>query len=237
MVEIKGKFLESINRTKAVKSFRFVPDKKINFQAGQFAQVIFDEANRGNKSLNKYLSFSCSPEKGYIEVTKRISDSEFSHQLQKLKQGESVLFKAPMGNCIYDERYKKIAFLAGGIGITPVISIIEYIIMNKLSVDVCLFYANRTEEDIAFKDELENWQQNNNILRVTYSVDEGIPTDKHYVRGFLNKDILLSKIPDWNERFIFVFGPPSMVTAMENICIGIACNKEMIKTESFIGYA
>jgi ferredoxin-NADP reductase len=78
MKEVKVKFIEKIKRTPSVTSFRFLPAEKIDFIPGQFLQIIFDEKNRGNKDLNKYLSFSCSPQRDYIEITKRLSESEFS---------------------------------------------------------------------------------------------------------------------------------------------------------------
>ena len=78
MKEIKAKFDRKIKRTEAAESFRFVPKERIDFLPGQFVQVNFDEKNKSNKALNKYLSFSCAPGKSYFEVTKKLSESEFS---------------------------------------------------------------------------------------------------------------------------------------------------------------
>ena len=113
---IKTRFLESVNRTPTVESFRFVPEEKIDFIPGQFLQVMFDVDNAGNKELNKYLSFSCAPGKDYIEVTKRISESNFSKKLTGLNINDSVLIKAPMGNCVFKEEYKRITAIARYIG-------------------------------------------------------------------------------------------------------------------------
>ena len=86
--------------------------------------------------MNKYLSFSSSPTNDYIEVTKRLSDSVFSQKLKALKPSDEVLLKGPSGNCVLKEEYKKIGFLIGGIGITPVISMIEYIVDKKLVINI-----------------------------------------------------------------------------------------------------
>jgi len=164
------KFIEKIKRTETVRSFRFKSEQKVDFYPGQFLQVIFDEQNKNNRNLNKYLSFSSAPDKDYIEVTKRISDSEFSQRLLELKPGSRILMKAPMGTCIFKDEYEKIGFLIGGIGITPVISILEYIIDKGLATDVCLLYSNKTEDDIAFKPEIDNWSKNNSKIKVIYTV-------------------------------------------------------------------
>ena len=105
MEELKVKLIANIKRTPSVESFRFSP-KKIAFIPGQFLQLIFDEVNEDNKNLNKYLSFSSSPSKDYIEVTKRLSDSDFSGRLKGLKINQELLIKAPLGNCIFKEEYK-----------------------------------------------------------------------------------------------------------------------------------
>lgn len=236
MEEIKAKLIQSIKRTSSVESFRFLPERKINFIAGQFLQLIFEQKNRNNIELNKYLSFSSSPGHDYFEVTKRISESGFSLKLKSLKIGNDVLFKAPLGACVFKDEYKKIAFLIGGIGITPVISIIEYIAENKINTDVLLFYSNRNEEDIAFKSELDRWRENNPNIKIIYTVTDFQPVNKEYIFGRIDKDLLLNKIPDITERVFFIFGPPKMVETMKNTCLEINPVKENIKTESFMGY-
>lgn len=236
MKEINVRFIERIKRTPTIDSFRFIPVEKIDFIPGQFSEIIFDENKRSNKELNKYLSFSSSPAKNYIEVTKRLSNSQFSQKLQGLTPGDEVLFKTPLGNCVFKNNYKKIGFLIGGIGITPVISIIGYIIDNNLNTDICLAYSNRTEEDIAFKKELDYWQKINKNIKVYYLVSDCRPKDSSCVFGRIDLDFLKSGYCDSKDRIFFIFGPPKMVEAMGGLCLEIGCNKENIKTENFIGY-
>ena len=81
MQEYKVRLREKVVRTGSVTSFRFSAGERINFEPGQFLELVFDTADRKNRQLNKYLSFSSSPTKDYIEVTKRLSGSEFSGRL------------------------------------------------------------------------------------------------------------------------------------------------------------
>ena len=236
MQEIRVSLSERIKRTQTVESFRFCAKEKINFVPGQFLQLIFDEENRDNKELNKYLSFSSLPSKNYLEVTKRISDSNFSQRLKNLKIGDELLLKAPLGNCVFNPEYEKIGFLIGGIGITPVISIIGYIVDEKLNTDAILLYSNRREEDIAFKGELDHWRSVNYNIKVIYTVTDCPPKDSRCIFGRINKELISQNAPDFRERIFFIFGPPKMVNAMNNLCLELGCPKENIKTESFIGY-
>ena len=236
MKEVKAKLVEVIKRTESIMSFRFLLAEKIDFLPGQFLEVIFDENNRSNKELNKYLSLSCSPGKNYIEATKRISDSHFCQRLKGLKKGDQVVLKLPLGACVYRDEYKNITFLIGGIGITPVISILEYIVEKKLDTEVNLFYSNRSEEDIAFKKELDRWQAENQRIKVYYTVTECRPKDSGCIFGRIDKLLLSQKACDLNQRVVYIFGPPKMVEAMYNLTLELSCNKENVMTEKFLGY-
>jgi ferredoxin-NADP reductase len=236
MREIKAILTERITRTPTIESFRFKTKEEIDFIPGQFLQVILDEENRQNKDLNKYLSFSSSPTRDYLEFSKRLSQSEFSQRLRKLEVNDEVLLKAPLGNCVFEDNQRKISFLIGGIGITPVVSIIEYIMEKKLDTDIFLVYSNRTEEEIAFKQELDYWQSVNKNLKIIYTVSECEPKDKTCIFGVINQELLTKRVCDLNERIVFIFGPPKMVETMVDLATQIGCSKDNIKIENFIGY-
>lgn len=234
--QLRGKLTERIKRTPSIESFRFITDEKLDFTPGQFIQVIFDENNLSNKELNKYLSFSSSPSRQYFEVTKRLSQSKFSEKLSRLSIGSQVLFKAPMGSCVFREDYGRIGFLIGGIGITPVISIIEFIAERGLNTDVVLLYSNRTEEEIAFLKELNEWQKANTNIKVVYTVTDCKPKDAICIEGRINKSIFLDNFKEPGQRVFFIFGPPKMVEAMESLCLEAGVLLDNLKTESFVGY-
>ncbi|HNX81775.1 MAG TPA: FAD-binding oxidoreductase [Candidatus Omnitrophota bacterium] len=236
MKEIRVKFIERIRRTPTVESFRFQPQEPLDFLPGQFLQIIFDETNRGNKELNKYLSFSSSPTKPYIEVTKRLSQSVFSARLNSLKIGDEVLIKAAMGTCVFDPADQKIGFLIGGIGITPVMSILEYIVAKNLSTQVHLVYSNRTDDEIAFRRELDAWKREYANIKVSYTLTECQPKDNTCLFGAIDQKLLYTHVCDLAERVIFIFGPPRMVEAMRQLSLDLGCATNRVKVENFVGY-
>jgi len=235
--EISGKLIEKIQRTPSVVSFRFFSEDKLQFIAGQFLNVIFDESNLSNRELNKFLSFSSGPSKNYFEITKRLSSSSFSDKLRNLKINDRVKFKAPMGNCVLNsDIHKKTVFLVGGIGITPVISIIENEAEKNSFNDIILFYANRSDEEIAFRKELDSFKNNLGKLKIYYIVSECKTGDKNCIVGNIDKNVIIENVADIAERFFFIFGPPGMVTSAKTICAEIGCKNDKILSESFMGY-
>lgn len=234
--EIKGRFLEVLERTDDVKSFRFKLENDFGFKAGQFLQVIFNQENRADKELNKYLSFSCSQSHDYLEVTKKISQSAFSQKLLNLKPGDQVLFKGPMGNCVLTGEERKVGFLAGGIGITPVISILEDVVERNEVIDIVLLYSNWTSKDIAFRKQLDEWSRDFDHIKIVHTLVTREATDEHCFEGVIDADLVAQHMSDATERDMFVFGPPGMVNAMKDLCNKLGCDKEKVKAETFMGY-
>ena len=116
------------------------------------------------------------------------------------------------------------------------ISIIEDIVEKKLNIDVHLIYSNRTEEEIAFKKELDGWQAINSDIKVTHLISDYQPKDKTCVYGRIDKGLIKGRMPDLGERILFIFGPPKMVEAMKILSLELGASPENIKTEAFMGY-
>jgi len=235
-MEFYAEFTKRIKRTDNVISFRFITSEIFNFSAGQFIKIIFDKSDYKNNILNKYLSISNAPWKSYIEVTKKISDSDFSKKLLNLKLNDKVLLKGPMGKCIHNIEDKKIGFLIGGIGVTPVISIIESIIEKNIDIQITFLYSNWLEKDIAFKSILDKWAQQYPLLKIIYILKETEEKSSQFFKGFITKEIIEKEFSDFKNNKIFIFGPPIMVNKIKEMCIDIGCLKENLQIEQFTGY-
>jgi len=232
-VESEVKIKEIIQRTYNVKSFRLGVDNGIDFKAGQFLQVTL----QNDPQLERYLSISSSPsEKGHIEFTKKITESDFSMMLTILKPGDYVKIKYPFGNFTLDETSKKIAFLSGGIGITPIRSICKFVVDKNIGTDMVLIYANRTINDIAFREDFDQMQKQYPKVKVVHVLSE--PSGELISRaGRVNSQVIKDDIPDYLERRFYLCGPPAMVEAMKKILSEeLILPKENIITENFIGY-
>ncbi|MDD4954274.1 MAG: FAD-dependent oxidoreductase, partial [Candidatus Omnitrophica bacterium] len=170
--EVEARVKEIIPRTYNVKSFRFDVGQVVTFKAGQFLCATL----KTEASCKRYLSISNSPtETGYIEFTKKITNSDFSKALEALKIGDVLYINYPSGNFILKDPKEKAAFLSGGIGITPIRSICKYVVDTNLGTDMVLLYANRTIGDIVFKEDFEVMQRDYPRLRVCHVLSEPAP--------------------------------------------------------------
>ncbi|MDD4894847.1 MAG: FAD-binding oxidoreductase [Candidatus Omnitrophica bacterium] len=231
--ELELKVKEIIPRTENVKSFRLDIDRNIDYKAGQFLCVSL----KTEKECKRYLSISSSPtEQGYIEFTKKITQSDFSTALNNLKPGDSLIVKYPMGNFTLRDDYKKIAFLSGGIGITPIRSMAKFAADKKLDIDMILVYANRSIRDIVFKEDFDIMQKQHPKLKVAHVLCEPAPGFK-CVTGLINAQVIKNEILDYPQRKFYICGPPLMIEAMQKILTEeLFLPKEGIITEKFMGY-
>lgn len=234
--EFETEVIEIIQRTHDVKSFRFKLKEEIHFKPGQFfvLTILINDME-----ATKHFSFSNSPtENGYVEFTKRITGSEFSSALNKLKVGDWARLKLPYGFFTFEGEYEKVAFLTGGIGITAIRSICKFATDKRLPTDIILIYANRTENDIAFKEELSRMEAENKHLKVVYVLTHPLDVDKWKGRrGHINAEMVKEDIPDYGGRTFYICGPPRMVESLKSILLSdLKLDKKRVISEHFLGY-
>jgi ferredoxin-NADP reductase len=206
----------------------------VPFAAGQYARICFNAQDPNDRELNKFLSFSYAPGSGYVEFTKRISQSAFSRALMALKTGDPVGLGEAKGHCVLAPMYRKVLYLVGGIGITPAISMLDDVYPRGKSLDAVLLYANRSPEDAAFKETFDAWNGKRGFSVVYTYTDCDVKG--HCEFGFINEEMLRRRVPDWKDRTVFVFGPPAMVKATRELCAAMGIEKEHVLFETFAGY-
>jgi ferredoxin-NADP reductase len=232
-MKFETKINEIIPRTVDVTSYRFPRPSELTYKPGQF---FFVTIKQGDKELTHHFSFSSSPtEKEHFEFTKKFTDHEYSMALKAAKVGDWARIDAPYGQFTFEGEYPKIALLAGGIGITPFMSIIKNATDKRLGSKITLFYGCRSENDIAFKEELENMQNENKNLKMVCIVNQ--PTSQWKGEtGIITADMIKKALPDYKENVFYTCGPPPMVKVMEAIIESLGLPKTQMKQEYFTGY-
>ncbi len=237
MIEFETEVLNIIQRTHNVKSFRFRIKEDVDFKPGQF---FFVTIKVEGAERTKHFSFSNSPtEKGYVEFTKRITDSEYSKALERLSIGDWARLRMPYGSFTFRGEYDKIAFLSGGIGITALRSICKFVTDMRLPTDMVLIYGNNTEEDIIFREDLESMEAVNKKFRIVHTltspdIDKGTWQGR---TGYIDTEMIKEEIPDFEERVFYICGPPKMVESLVNILRNkLAIGEDRVRIENFVGY-
>ncbi|MCX5715700.1 MAG: FAD-binding oxidoreductase [Candidatus Omnitrophica bacterium] len=235
MENLRLELVSIITQCAGVKTFRFRLDKEVPRKPGQYLIFTLDV---NGKQVPKAFSISSSPtEKGYIEFTKKLTDSDFSKTLDALKPGGLFSLRLPMGKFTFEGEFPKAAFLSGGIGITPIRSIFKYATDIKLSSSLVLLYSARVPEQCVFKNDFAVMQKENKNIKMVYTLTDCKEEVPGFRFGAINEAMVKEDVPDYKERKFFMCGPPGMVEAMRAMLLtGLGISKESIITEDFTGY-
>jgi len=232
-LKFDGQLIEIITRVHDVSSFRFIRPSGLDYKPGQY---MFATINVAGRDLMHPFSFSSSPtEEGFIEFTKKFTDSEYSQALKSLKPGDKIEIDAPYGQFTFTGEYPKICMLAGGIGITPFWSICKYCADKKISAKLILIYGNRQQSDIAFYEDLNTLQMSNSKLNVFFVLTQ--PNDSWQgLTGIINADLIKKQVDNYQEYVYYVCGPPVMVEAMKKVIKELGLPIDKLKLEALSGH-
>lgn len=225
---------EIIQRTPDVRSIRFNRPSEFNYLPGQYMYI---GLSVNGKKMEKHFTISSSPtEPDHLELTKRLTGHEFANALAALKKGDKVNIDGPEGDFTFRGEHKKIFPLTGGIGITPIRSMIRYCTDMRLDTDIILLYSNSSEDDIVFRDELDEMQKKNGKLKAINTITQP-KGNWNGLTGRINGEMIRKAVPDFIDRVSYVCGPQKMVDDMVSIL-----RKELkmpgkkVKYEYFPGY-
>ena len=199
------------------------------YAPGQF--MILQLQRNGKVSEPHPFTIASSPtRKGLSVCAKAVGD--FTSTLGETQRSEPAYIDMPFGVFSFlHHDAERLVFIAGGIGITPFMSMLRYIRDRKLHKDVILLWANKGEKDIAFRDELEGMASEMPSLKVLHvlSRQEDWPGEK----GHIDADKLKKYVGDFGKGEFFLCGPPPMMTALQKILSNLGVPKKRIHMERF----
>ena len=124
--------------------------------------------------------------------------------------GNKLFMRGPYGNGFDVNLYKNkdIIIIAGGTGVSPVRAVIDYFSEHKNErKDMTVIIGFKSPDDILFKEDIEKWKKNTNLILTVDGADEGYKENI----GLVTKYIPDLKIKDINETVAIVVGPPAMM--------------------------
>lgn len=174
---------------------------KPSFLAGQYLTVKLPGLGPVE---GKSYSISSAPHEEFVRITIRKMGS-FSRALLALKAGDTLTTSEPYGFFYPDpEETSDIIFLAGGIGITPCLSIIKHLTHTKSSRPLHLFYSSQTKEDVVFKHELTELAKHNPLLRPHYFITREDTSEEGFFTERMSHEHIETHAPrtDTSEYFL-----------------------------------
>jgi len=217
-----------------IKTFWFKPEKPIQYVAGQFTEIYLPHPNADNRGQRRWFTVSSSPTDDMVSITTKFTKehgSSFKQVLAQLQPGTPLKLADPMGDFVLPKDPTiPLVFVAGGIGVTPLHSMVKYLSDTKQQRTIHLIYAVTHLMELAFEPLFKEY-----CAQLTIVVKEA-PASYRGETGSLDADRILNYAPDDGKALYYLSGPEPMVEAFTKGLKQKGVNKHRIVTDYFPGY-
>lgn len=225
--------------TPSVKTFRLAPSEgpgplPFLFEPGQFLTIGVPVDGKLSKRSYSIASSPCCH--GWCEITVKHEQggavSTYLHE--QSKEGDRLDASGPYGRFTFrGHEAPSVVFIAGGVGITPLMSSIRYLTDQSWNGRIDLIYACASLDAIIFREELALLARRHPNLHVAIVLSKEPSAEWTGARGHVDSK-LLAGVPDIRSRRIHMCGPPVMMDAVNKALGDIGVMHDSIHTETFL---
>ena len=231
--------LERIERS-AADAYDFVlrPDRHLAFQAGQYMEWTLGVRRPDSRGNRRHFTIASAPTADDVRLGVKFypEASAFKRALAAMRPGDTIFASQLAGSfTLPANRDAKLAFIAGGIGITPFRSMLELLLDRDEARPIVVLYGNEYVTDIAYRDILDECGRRLGIPTI-YAVAKEGPLSPDMVRGLIGAKLIRAAIPDFRERTFYVSGPQPMVVAVRRTLRAMGVRRARIKVDFFPGF-
>jgi ferredoxin-NADP reductase len=221
-------------------AFHFEKPEGFAYKAGQFADLtLIDPPQTDAEGNIRGFSLASAPYEDFLMFATRMRDTAFKRVLKTIELGTQLALDAPYGSfTLHNNASIPAVFLTGGIGVTPVRSIVLQAAYDKLPHKIFLFDSNPRPEDAAFLDELIEAQEKNPNYAFIGTMTQMEKSSRTWLgeTGYINKEMLVKYLPDLSVPLYYIVGPPGLVSAMQKMLSDAGIDSDNVRLEEFAGY-
>jgi ferredoxin-NADP reductase len=221
-------------------AFHFRKPEGFAFKPGQAVDLILADPDHPEQEAPRHaFSIVSAPWQDELVIATRMRDSSYKQRLKALPDGSAAQLEGPFGSLTLHRDSKRPAvFLAGGIGITPFMSMLRQAAKDLPPRDLVLLYSNRRPEDAAFLDELRQLEKANARFRLVATMTDMPKSFRPWDgrTGVIDGALISSLFTADVAPVYYLAGPPGMVEALKESLNGLGIDDDDIRSEEFYGY-
>jgi glycine betaine catabolism B len=216
--------------------FVFKKPKGFSFKPGQYLEWMLPHKKPDSKGVRRYFTIASSPTEDKVRVAMKITEraSSYKEMIRTLDVDHPIMASQLAGDFLLPKSAdEKLGFIAGGIGVTPFRSHIQWMLDSGKAYNSALYYCVNLREEIAYE---ELWKETTssltfNFIPVVAKEEIELPFEK----GYVTAEMLKRRTPDYLERTWYISGPPGMVHAYKKLLHEAGVRQAKIKTDFFPG--
>jgi ferredoxin-NADP reductase len=221
-------------------AFYFSRPPGFRYRAGQsLLLTLIDPPETDSEGNSRTFTIASAPHEPELMIATRMRDTAFKRVLRSAPAGTAVSLDGPNGDMLLEESsLRPVVFLAGGIGITPFLSMSRQAAHEGLVHRIHLFYANRKPEDAAFLEELQAMERRNANFRLIALMSEPHKSSRPWAgeTGVIRRELLERYLPDLTSPIYYFAGPPARTMAMHELLDSLGVAERSMRYEEFYGY-
>ena len=224
----------------SVSDFIFVPNRKFNYQPGQYMEWTLPHHQTDNRGSRRYFTLASSPTEPNLRLGVKFyaKSSSFKHAMWSMDRNTPIAAGLLGGDFVLPrDKKRKLVFIAGGIGITPFRSMLKYLVDTNDKRTVTLLYSESDPDDLAYRDILGEASQQLGTKIIYNLTDDNIRPPEGMRAGRITPRMIAHEVPDYMERLFYVSGSHGMVTAVKTSLRSMGVKDHNIKVDLFPGYA
>ncbi|QJQ96978.1 ferredoxin reductase family protein [Halomonas sp. PA5] len=214
-------------------SLTFEPqgDHRLDFKAGQYLWITLGKTPFSLQQHPFSISTSAA-QPGRIGITAKCL-GDFTCSLPDVVPGSLAWVEGPYGDFVSDPHNPSgIVLMAGGIGVTPMMSMLRTYRDGSVKMPLWLVYANETWEEATYREELDELTKALD-LEVIHVIDQP-PEGWEGESGFIDEALITRRLPaDDGRREYFICGPAPMMNATEKALRSVGVSPTRINSDHF----
>ncbi|HLQ72746.1 MAG TPA: NO-inducible flavohemoprotein [Bacillota bacterium] len=234
------KVVDKVEESDVITSFYLKPadgSTLPTYDAGQYLTVRVSPEGSDFKQIRHY-TLSTRPNNEFFRISVK-KEADFTpngvvscHLHERVNVGDTIEVSAPAGLFTLVEEDAPVTFISGGVGITPMVSMLDELAHNKSSRDVTFLHAAQNEHVHAFHSDVREMLDSLENGTYIYGYDKSVVENSgHDFEGFISKEVLQDIHKE--DMVYYIVGPAPMMAHVANLLIDLGAQEEQINYELF----
>jgi glycine betaine catabolism B len=222
--------------------FVFQQERALRFRPGQYLEWTLPHDHPDSRGDRRFFTITSPPRGDAVAIGVEFKDpsSSFKKRLRAMEPGARIAAGHVQGDFVLPgDPQQKLVFLAGGIGVTPFVSMLRDLLERGEKRDIVVLVTNRDETSAAYRDVFERAREKlgvRTVFTLTGPADT-LPAGWTGKTGRIDETFLREEVPDYWERVFYICGSQHLVSGMKRVLSRMGVERGNMRSDFFPGLA